>query len=107
MTRAELAEKVRWICEEYGLDWLKAAGTASRYDLGDALSQAYIKYARKTKCFLYDFSINGVVGTSVYTYSGLSSYNTWAQGTDYALGAVVVPATANGHKYICTVAGTS
>lgn len=35
------------------------------------------------------------------------SYADWAVGTVYALGAVVVPTTRNGHYYTCTTAGTS
>lgn len=31
----------------------------------------------------------------------------WAASTGYGMGALVVPATANGHVYVCTGAGTS
>ncbi len=36
-----------------------------------------------------------------------SWYATWAATTPYALGAMVVPATANGYYYKCTTAGSS
>ena len=31
----------------------------------------------------------------------------WIAATAYAVGAVVQPVTVNGHRYICTIAGTS
>lgn len=51
------------------------------------------------------YSGNRLAYTNGNALSGV--YTGWVASTPYALGDVVVPTTANGHQYVCTVAGTS
>ena len=45
---------------------------------------------------------------ALVTSSQVSTYDAWATGTSYDVGDIVVPTTtANGRRYICTVAGDS
>jgi hypothetical protein len=44
---------------------------------------------------------------ALVTSAATSSEDEWATSTDYEVGDVVVPTTRNGHRYICTTAGTS
>jgi len=44
---------------------------------------------------------------ALVTSSQVTSYSTWAANTAYTVGDIRVPTTDNGHRYICTVAGTS
>jgi len=54
----------------------------------------------------WDFSLFNPVLWSIYN-TGNPTIAAWASNTSYAAGAIVRPATQNGHCYVCTTAGTS
>ncbi|MEM0173540.1 MAG: hypothetical protein QXI16_03425, partial [Sulfolobaceae archaeon] len=77
----------------YQPNWTFTPKTYSQntlYNVGDVIQQGSTYYYCITS------------GTSNQT-----TYPTWAASTAYAIGATVVPTTANGYYYKCTTAGTS
>lgn len=50
---------------------------------------------------------NGTYALALVTSSASCPETAWAGSTVYTAGNVVVPTTRNGHRYICTVGGTS
>lgn len=102
MTRQKIREYSRFLIDEHGLNWLEEKN-ADKFTLDDCIDKAYIDVAEETKCFHSDgYTLASVASQAVYSYSDFGEYSVWTVNTVKAVGDIVVPVTANGHKYICT-----
>lgn len=105
MTRSQIGKYARFLIDEHGLDWLEDENS-SRYTLDDALDMAYNEYALQTRSFISSaMTLASTANDATYTFDQFGTYTTWGVNTVKVLGDIVVPTTANGHKYICVNAG--
>jgi hypothetical protein len=73
MTKVNMIKQVRFLLDCYDSSWLRDGPDANRFSISDALDNAYVDFATKTRCVLKSFTMAASASQSEYAFSAFGT----------------------------------